>query len=59
MKPTTNIKLTKDEAKLLLRILGDAMTYPTNRPGNVAVDDIKRISNKVWAEMVVIQDMGA
>ena len=52
MKPTTNIKLTKEEATLLLQIIENAMVYSDEDKAA-----IKRIYNKVWAEKVVIQDM--
>ena len=62
MKPTADIKLTKEEASLLLQILSSAMDDPAleSAPvGKIIKADIKRIHGKVWGEMVVIQDMGA
>ena len=52
MKPTADIKLTKEEATLLLQIIENAMVYSDEDKAA-----IKRIYNKVWAEKVVIQDM--
>ena len=57
MKLTADIKLTKEEAKLLLQILQGAMIYPTNRPRRASSDDVHRIYNKVMAEQVVLSDM--
>ena len=53
MKPTADIKLTKDEVSLLLQILDSAMGDSDSHTQHF---DIKRIYNKVWAEKVVLQD---
>ena len=57
MKPTTNIKLTKTEAELLLQILQGAMIYPTNRPRHATSEEVECIYTKVMAENVVLTDM--
>jgi len=57
MKPTANIKLTKEEANLLLQILESAMDDPALESAPVGENikaDIKRIHGKVWAEKVVL-----
>ena len=51
------IKLTKEEANLLLQILESAMDDPALESAPIVENikaDIKRIYGKVWAEKVVL-----